>query len=184
MVKTLSAMLPLGTPAPHFALKDVVSGQTVRFPQGAAPIATVIAFICNHCPYVKHINTALVALANTYLPKNIQFLAISANDAIHYPEDAPERMRDVAQTLQYPFPYLYDETQEVAKAYEAACTPDFFIFDGDLKLVYRGQFDDSRPGNQLPVTGDAIREALDDLIEGRTVTTVQKPSLGCNIKWK
>lgn len=184
MVKTLSTMLPLGTSAPHFALKDVVSGNIIRFPEQSTFTATVIAFICNHCPYVKHINKIFVEVANTYLPQNIRFLAISSNDATHYPDDSPERMRDVAQTQNYPFPYLYDETQEVAKAYQAACTPDFFIFDGELKLVYRGQFDDSRPGNQTPTTGYSIREALDHLISGHPLTGEQKPSLGCNIKWK
>lgn len=184
MVKTLSTMLPLGTKAPNFSLPDVVSKQQIRLPSKHAFEGVVICFICNHCPFVKHINTGLVQLANDYLSKKIQFLAINSNDTTRYPDDSPERMEKVAKELNYPFPYLYDETQEVAKAYQAACTPDFFVFDTNLQLVYRGQLDDSRPGNQLPVTGESIRQVLDALLSGERIPQEQKPSMGCNIKWK
>lgn len=184
MVKTLSNMLPLGTQAPHFALPDVVKQRQVYFPSETKYKATVICFICNHCPFVKHINTGLVDLANDYLLQQVQFLAINSNDVTRYPEDAPEHMSETAKELSYPFPYLYDETQEVAKAYQAACTPDFFVFDSNLKLVYRGQLDDARPGNQIPVTGESIRQALDAILSDKMITIEQKPSIGCNIKWK
>jgi thiol-disulfide isomerase/thioredoxin len=184
MVKTLSIMLPLGTLAPHFCLPDVVTQKPVHFPSGATFKATLICFICNHCPFVKHINQGLVQLAQDYLPQGVQFLAISSNDVVHYPEDSPEKMAMVAKELDYPFPYLYDETQEVAKAYQAACTPDFFVFNENLALTYRGQMDDSRPGNHIPVTGDSIRAALDALLVGAPINVEQKPSIGCNIKWK
>ncbi|MBO8165080.1 MAG: thioredoxin family protein [Brevibacillus sp.] len=184
MALTESNMFPLGSTAPAFTLPDVVSGKTVSLEQLRSPKATVIMFVCNHCPYVKHVQNQLVKLANDYIPKGISFIAISANDAEQYPDDSPEKMREVAEQLGYPFPYLYDETQEVAKAYQAACTPDFYIFDGDLACVYRGQLDDSRPGNNLPVTGEHIRTALDQLLAGQPVTVEQKPSIGCNIKWK
>ena len=141
-------------------------------------------FICNHCPFVKHVRHGLVKLANDYLPKGISFVAINSNDVVAYPEDSPERMKAVARELGYPFPYLYDESQEVARAYDAVCTPDFFIFDSSMKLVYRGQLDDSRPSNHIPVTGESIREALDNILEGKPVSPHQKPSIGCNIKWK
>ncbi len=146
--------------------------------------ATVIMFICNHCPYVKHINTELVKLANHYLPQNVKFIAISSNDVESNPEDSPVLMKKEALQLQYPFPYLFDETQQVAKTYDAACTPDFYIFDANNKLVYRGQLDDSRPSNKLPLTGKDIRGALDSLLAGKTVNPRQRPSIGCNIKWK
>jgi thiol-disulfide isomerase/thioredoxin len=146
--------------------------------------ATVVMFICNHCPYVKHVQEELVRLAEDYRPKGVSFIAISSNDAEQYPEDGPENMKKVAQRMGYPFPYLYDETQEVAKAYKAACTPDFYVFDGDMELVYRGQLDDSRPGNAIPITGADLRGALDNLLRGQPVEEDQKPSMGCNIKWK
>jgi thiol-disulfide isomerase/thioredoxin len=184
MAKTESNMFPLGKEAPDFVLPDAVSGKTVALQDVKSSIATVIMFICNHCPYVKHVQNQLVQLANDYIPKGISFVAINANDAEQYPDDSPEKMKEVAEKLQYPFPYLFDETQETAKAYQAACTPDFYIFDGDLKCVYRGQLDDSRPGNDIPVTGESIRAALDQIINGEPVTVTQKPSLGCNIKWK
>lgn len=184
MVKTLSTMPPLGTPAPHFALPDVLTGKTVHFPAQKSYLATVICFICNHCPFVKHINTALVQLATDYLPRQVQFLAINSNDATHYPDDSPEHMRRVAEELHYPFPYLYDETQEIAHAYQAACTPDFFVLDSQLMLIYRGQLDDSRPGNAISPSGESIRQALDAILTGQPVTDTQKPSMGCNIKWK
>jgi thiol-disulfide isomerase/thioredoxin len=141
-------------------------------------------FICNHCPFVKHVNDELVRLGNDYNDKGIGFVAISSNDVENYPDDSPGMMKIVAQEMEYPFPYLYDETQEVAKAYDAACTPDFYVFDKDLKLVYRGQLDDSRPGNDIPVTGKDLRSALNAVIDGKEVSDDQKPSLGCNIKWK
>jgi thiol-disulfide isomerase/thioredoxin len=146
--------------------------------------ATVVMFICNHCPFVKHVNDELVRLGNDYNDKGIGFVAISSNDVENYPDDSPGMMKIVAQEMEYPFPYLYDETQEVAKAYDAACTPDFYVFDKDLKLVYRGQLDDSRPGNDIPVTGKDLRSALNAVIDGKEVSDDQKPSLGCNIKWK
>ncbi len=141
-------------------------------------------FICNHCPFVKYVNDQLVKLGNDYLNRGVRFVAISSNDAINYPEDSPEKMKETALYLKYPFPYLYDESQEVAKEFDAACTPDFYIFDSQQKLVYRGQLDDSRPSLDLPVTGKDIREALDNILSGKPVNDFQRPSLGCNIKWK
>lgn len=184
MAKTESTMLTLGTIAPSFTLIDTVSGQTVKLNQDQNPTATVIMFICNHCPYVKHVNPELPRLAHDYAEKNIRFIAINSNDAVAYPDDSPEHMKRVAEEQNYPFPYLFDETQEVAKAYQAACTPDFFIFDNQLALVYRGQLDDSRPGNNIALDGSSIRTALDHIIEGKAVPSLQKPSIGCNIKWK
>lgn len=177
-------MLPLGTTAPHFELTDVVTSSRVKLKDSADYVATVLMFICNHCPYVKHVNSEITKLANDYMPKKIRFLAISSNDVKNYPDDSPENMRIVAKQEHYPFPYLYDETQEVAKAYNAACTPDFYIFSKELALVYRGQLDDSRPGNNIPVSGRFIRDALDCILNNRPVDPEQKPSLGCNIKWK
>jgi len=141
-------------------------------------------FICNHCPYVKHVQSELIKLAKDYQAKGVSIIAINANDAVNYPDDAPAKMKEVALQLGYPFPYLYDETQAVAKAYQAACTPDFYIFDGNLKCVYRGQLDEARPKNAIPVTGKDIRAALDSLLAGQPVNSEQKPSIGCNIKWK
>jgi len=184
MANMLSNMLPLGTVAPAFTLPDTVSGKKMSLTGLESDKATVIMFISNHCPFVKHVNQQLVRLANDYKPAGISFIAISSNDVINYPDDAPDKMKQAALDLDYPFPYLYDETQEVALAYDAACTPDLYIFDGDMKLVYRGQFDDSRPGNGIPVTGKDVREALDNILNGVPVNPGQKPSLGCNIKWK
>lgn len=184
MARTPSHMIPLGTSAPNFELLDVVSGDIVRLEQEEAPVGTVVMFICNHCPFVRYIQPELVRLSTDYIAKGIRFLAISANDATQYPEDGPEHMREVAEELGYSFPYLYDETQETARAYEAACTPDFFIYDQELKLVYRGQMDDARPGNDQPLNGKDMRAALDALIAHQPVSPLQKPSLGCNIKWK
>lgn len=184
MAETPSTMQPLGFTAPDFNLKDVVSDKFKSLRDLASRQGTVIMFICNHCPFVKHVNNQLVKLASDYIPKGISFIAISSNDAEMYPEDGPDKMKDNAIRLQYPFPYLYDETQEVARAYDAACTPDFFIFDGGLKCVYRGQLDDSRPSNGKLVTGLDIRNALDALLSGTEVSKDQKPSIGCNIKWK
>lgn len=184
MALTPSNMMAIGTTAPRFTLPDVVSNQNISFNESSQSKATVVMFICNHCPYVKHIHEDIGKLANDYQSKEITFLAISSNDAENYPADAPQKMKELAEKLNYTFPYLYDETQEVAKAYQAACTPDFYIFDQNRKCVYRGQFDDSRPGNGIPVTGNDLREALDAILDGNPVTEKQKPSLGCNIKWK
>ena len=184
MSETLSTMKPLGFVAPDFELPDVVSNKMMGLAALRSKEATVVMFICNHCPFVKHVNKGLVDLANTYIPKGISFVAINSNDAEHYPEDSPEKMKQYAARLAYPFPYLYDESQQVAHQYDAACTPDFFIFDGDLRCVYRGQLDDSRPGNNKPVTGKDIRTALDALLANQPVNPVQIPSIGCNIKWK
>ncbi len=184
MVATPSTMLALGTEAPDFRLPDTVSGRIKSLEELKSTQATVIMFICNHCPFVKHVNDQLVALANDYHTQGVSFIAISSNDVENYPEDHPDKMKEYALALGYPFPYLFDETQEVAKAYNAACTPDFYIFDGDMKLAYRGQLDDSRPKSDIPVTGKDLRAALDDMLAGRLVTGQQKPSLGCNIKWK
>lgn len=184
MALTPSNMLPLGTKAPDFTLLDTVSGKSLSLQQLKSDVATVVMFICNHCPYVKYVQHELVKLAKDYQNKNIAFIAISANDASNYPDDAPEKMREIAQKLNFPFPYLYDESQTVAKAYQAACTPDYFIFDKDLCCVYRGQLDDSRPGNGIPVTGKDVRAALDALLAATAISSDQKPSMGCNIKWK
>lgn len=184
MALTPSNMLPLGTKAPDFTLFDTVTDKPRSLQQLKSDIATVIMFICNHCPYVKHVQQELVKLSHDYQNKNIAFIAISANDIENYPDDAPEKMRETASKLGYKFPYLYDESQIVAKAYQAACTPDFFIFDKDLRCVYRGQLDDSRPGSGIAVTGKDVRAALDAIIAGRAVNPDQKPSMGCNIKWK
>ena len=184
MARTPSTMVALGTKAPDFNLPDTVSGKQVSLSYIKGDVATVIMFICNHCPFVKHVNVELVNLANDHKSHGVGFVAINSNDVINHPEDSPALMMQVAKQLKYPFPYLYDETQEVAKAYDAACTPDFFIYDKDLHLVYRGQLDDSRPGNEIPVTGKDIRHALDCLINKEPVPEFQRPSIGCNIKWK
>jgi peroxiredoxin len=183
MVRTPSTMLPLGTVAPDFSLPNV-DGRTVTFADTAGPHGTVVMFICNHCPFVKHVADQLAALGRDYVSLGIGFAAISSNDVSTHPADSPEQMVREAEERGYPFPYLYDETQEVAKAYHAACTPDFYVFDGDRRLVYRGQLDGSRPGNDVPVTGTDLRAALDALVAGRAVPTGQVPSIGCNIKWK
>ena len=184
MSRTPSTMRALGTYAPYFELDDVISGKKIRFNEQTKSKAILVFFICNHCPYVKHINQELTRLAQDYQAKNVLFLAINSNDVINYPDDSPENMKLTAEQEQYPFPYLFDETQEIAKAYQAACTPDFFLFDENHVLTYRGQLDDSRPGNNLPVTGISLRKALDCLMENKEINLVQKPSLGCNIKWK
>lgn len=184
MALTPSNMLPLGTKAPHFKLRCAVNEKELVLDELKSDKATVVMFICNHCPYVKHVQKGLVELANDYMPKGVAFIAVSSNDVGKYPEDSPANMKRVALSLGYPFPYLFDETQEVARAYAAACTPDFYVFDAALKLAYRGQMDDSRPGNGKPVTGKNIREALDRLLNGEPVGEDQAPSIGCNIKWK
>ncbi len=184
MPLTPSTMLPLGTAAPRFTLYDVISQKELSLENLKSPLATVIMFICNHCPYVKHIEHQLAAVAKSYQAKNIQFIAICANDANHYPADAPAKLAERAAALAFSFPYLYDEDQSVAKAYQAACTPDFFVFDKHLKCVYRGRFDDASPGNSNPVTGKSLTAALDCILAGKNVPAEQIPSIGCNIKWK
>ena len=183
MVRTPSTMLPLGTPAPDFTLPNV-DGRTVALAEAAGPKGTLVMFICNHCPFVKHVADQLAALGRDCLARGIGVVAISSNDVSSHPADSPEQMVHEAEERGYVFPYLYDETQEVAHAYHAACTPDFFLFDGHRKLVYRGQLDASRPGNDIPVTGADLRAAIDALLTGRAVPAEQRPSLGCNIKWK
>ena len=184
MARTPSNMLPLMTPAPDFKLINTVNDEMLSLSDVKGERGTVIFFVCNHCPFVIHVNHELVNIANDYLTKGIGFAAISSNDVVNYPDDSPELMKKVAAQQNYPFPYLYDETQEVARAYDAACTPDIYVFDRDLRLVYRGQLDDSRPGNDIAVTGKDLRSALDSLLDGQPISEVQKPSLGCNIKWK
>src|SRR5690625_891643 len=184
MARTPSVMIPLGTKAPDFTLTDTVSGKDLSLNELKSDKATVIMFICNHCPFVKHVQEELVRLANDYKPKGVSFIAISSNDVENYPDDSPENMKKVAEEWNYPFPYLYDESQDVAKAYKAACTPDFYIFNGQLELSYRGQLDDSRPDSGIPVTGKDMRAALDQLLAGQPVDTNQRPSLGCDIKCK
>ena len=183
MALTESKMLPLGTQAPKFFLQDTVSGNYLSLDDLKSDKATVIMFICNHCPYVIHVNRGLVDLANEYRRKGVSFIAISSNDVDNYPDDDPDKMRLVAKVLKYPFPYLYDKRQEVARAYDAACTPDFYVFDGELNLTYRGRMDDSSPGNGKPVTGSELRSAIEATIEKRAIEP-QYPSMGCNIKWK
>jgi len=177
-------MVALGTIAPDFILPDTVSGENISLNDIKGDVATVIMFICNHCPFVVHVNSELVRLANDYKNKGIGFIAISANDVVTHPGDAPDKMKENALQLGYSFPYCYDETQQTAKAYDAACTPDFFIYNKNLELVYRGQLDDSRPGNDIPVTGKDIRHALDCLLSNQPVPEFQRPSIGCNVKWK
>jgi peroxiredoxin len=183
MARTPSTMLPLGTPAPDFRLPDTYGRLVSRDDFRGAP-ALLIIFMCNHCPYVKHIRHELAELADEYLSKGAAIVAINANDAARHPEDSPERMATEVRETGYRFPYLHDESQKVAKAFRAACTPDLFLFDREFKLVYRGQFDDSRPGNGIPATGKDLREALDAVLGNRPVPDPQKPSIGCNIKWK
>lgn len=184
MARTPSNMLPLGTSAPDFSLLDTVSDEIQNLNKLKGAEGTVIMFICNHCPFVIHVNSELVSLANDYQSKGISFVAISSNDVENYPQDGPDKMKTHAESEGYPFPYLYDETQEVAKAYEAACTPDLYLFDSDLKLIYRGQLDNSRPGNGIPLSGKDLRHAINCLLDGEENTETQKPSIGCNIKWK
>lgn len=184
MALTPSTMPVLGISAPAFELADTISGQRLSLEQIQGAKATVVMFLSNHCPCVRHIQEALVRLALDYRGKGVGFAAICSSDVETYPEDSPDRMRVVAQRLGFPFPYLYDETQNVARAHEAACTPDFFVFDAQLRLAYRGQFDDSRPGNGLPVNGRDLRVALNALLAGTPVSAEQKPSTGCGIKWR
>lgn len=179
-----STMLELGTKAPEFKLPDVISGNTYDLKKFRGNKALLVIFICNHCPYVKLIKESLVKFASDYMPKGVGIVAISSNDVENYPQDSPEKMKEDAEKLGYPFPYLYDESQEVAKDYRAACTPDLFLFDENLKLKYRGQFDSARPGNDIEPTGEDLREATDQVLSGEKVSEEQAPSIGCNIKWK
>jgi len=183
MVRTPSTMLPLGTVAPDFSLPNV-DGSIVDYAAAAGTHGTVVMFICNHCPFVKHVADQLAALGREYQTRGIGFVAISSNDVATHPADSPEQMVAEADERGYTFPYLYDETQDVAKAYHAACTPDFYLFDADRRLVYRGQLDPSRPGGDVPVTGSDLRAAIEALLAGRPPLAEQVPSLGCNIKWK
>lgn len=183
MAETPSTMLKLGTQMPSFRLPDP-SGTWISSDGFKDAPGFLVAFICNHCPYVKHIRSHFAQLAQEYQAKGVAIVGIGSNDVKAYPEDSPEMMAKEIETFGYSFPYLYDETQEVAKAYHAACTPDFYVFDRERRLAYRGQMDDSRPGNNRPVTGADIRAALDAVLAGRPVPDDQKPSVGCNIKWK
>ena len=176
-------MLPLGTPAPDFALPDP-TGKTVALADFAAAPALVIVFMCNHCPYVKHVRAGLARFGRDVRARGVAMVGINANDVTNYPEDSPARMAEEARCAGYTFPYLFDATQAVARAYRAACTPDFFLFDAPRRLVYRGQFDASRPGNGLPATGSDLRSAVEAVLAGKPVSANQKPSLGCNIKWR
>ncbi len=183
MARTPSTMLDLGTPAPDFRLPDSL-GNPYALADFAASPGLLVVFMCNHCPYVKHIRDEFSAFAREYIGRGLAVVGINANDVAHYPDDRPEKMAEEVRAAGYVFPYLYDETQAVAKAYRAACTPDFFLFDKDRRLVYRGQFDDSRPNSGVPVTGKDLRAAVDALLAGRPIPPEQKASLGCNIKWK
>ena len=184
MALTPSTMLALGTRAPDFTLPDVVSGKTISLATFAAKKALLVMFICQHCPYVQHVKGELARLGKDYANQDIGIVAISANDAANYPDDAPDQLKAMAKTEGFAFPFCYDESQETAKAYTAACTPDFFLFDASRKLVYRGQLDESRPGNGKPLTGKDLRAAIDAVLAGKSVSATQMPSVGCNIKWK
>jgi peroxiredoxin len=184
MVRTLSTMLDLGTEAPDFSLPDVVSGKTVSLATFADRKALLVMFICRHCPYVKHVQDEIARIGRDYTGRGLGIVAVSANDVASHPDDAPESLAEMARELGFTFPFLYDESQRVARAYTAACTPDFFLFDAPRRLVYRGQLDDSRPKTERPVTGRDLRAAIDAVLAGRQVSSDQMPSLGCNIKWK
>lgn len=184
MAFTESNMLPLGTQAPDFELPDTVSGNDLKLQDIAQGKPTVIMFLCNHCPYVIHVNPEIVRIVSDYKPQGVAFVGISSNDVDKYPDDSPEKMTVFARETGYDFPYLYDESQEVAKAYDAACTPDFYVFDADGKLAYRGRIDDSRPGNDVALTGSDLRAALDAVLSDEPVSDTQYPSGGCGIKWK
>jgi peroxiredoxin len=179
-----STMTALGSEAPPFTLPDVTTGKEVRLEDVAGHRGLLVMFICRHCPYVAHVREGLAHMANDYADAELGIVAISPNDPAEYPEDAPESLAEEARTAGYRFPYLFDDTQDVAKAYGAACTPDFFLYDADRRLVYRGQFDGSRPGNGIPVTGEDLRGAIDAVLEGRPVAEDQRPSVGCSIKWR
>jgi peroxiredoxin len=179
-----SAMLPLGTAAPHFSLRDVVTGQTYSLDSFSDKTALLVMFICRHCPYVVHVEQELARLGRDYRDTSVGIIAISSNDPISYPDDAPPKLKEMALRLGFPFPFCHDETQEVAKAYRAVCTPDFYLFDRSRLLVYRGQLDDSRPGNNKPVTGRDLRAAIQAALDGQLVDKNQRSSIGCSIKWK
>lgn len=184
MVKTASTMLPLGTAAPEFQLPDVVSGKTISLATFKDSKALLLMFICQHCPFVKHVQAELAKIGQDYSEQALGIVAISANDVANYPDDSPAKLKQMAKELNFNFPLCYDESQEVSKSYTAACTPDFFLFDSSQKLVYRGQLDDSRPSNDIPVTGKDLRQAIDAVLQDRAIDWEQKPSIGCNIKWK
>jgi peroxiredoxin len=184
MARTPSSMVALGSAAPEFALRDVVTGRTISRADVAGPKGMLAMFICRHCPFVKHVQDEIAAIGRDYAKSGVGIVAISANDESTHPEDSPENLAKMARELAFSFPYLFDDSQDVAKAYDAQCTPDFFLYDGTGALVYRGQLDDSRPGNGMPVTGKDLRSALDALVAGRAISTEQRPSIGCNIKWK
>ena len=184
MARTESTLAPLGSPAPDFHLEDASTGHSVFLHDFDDKAALVVVFLSPHCPFVKHVQHELAVLGEDYQKKNVGFVAISANDPVAYPDDAPEKLKEFAASAGLTFPILFDETQEVAKAYRAACTPDFFVYDSKLKLAYRGQLDDSRPKSEIPVTGRDIRAALDALVDGQPVSQEQRPSVGCNIKWR
>lgn len=184
MALTPSNMLPLGTKAPDFKLIDAISNKTLSLQELTSDKATVVIFMCNHCPFVKHILPKLLEFIHTYQAKGVAFIAINSNDVENYPDDAPEKMHTLGKLLDFSFPYLFDASQEIAKAYQAACTPDFYVFDKDLSCVYRGRFDESRPGNNIAVTGHDLGHALNNLLAGKAIDKNQLPSVGCNIKWK
>jgi peroxiredoxin len=184
MTLTPSTMMPLGTDAPGFALPDLKTGNTMRLATFSGKKALLVMFVCRHCPYVKHVENELAALGSDYAGTDLGIVAISANDADNYPDDAPASLKEYSESMGFNFPFCYDESQSIAKAYTAACTPDFFLFDSDKKLVYRGQLDNSRPGNDVPVTGQDLRAAIDAVLADEPCNTDQKPSMGCNIKWK
>jgi thiol-disulfide isomerase/thioredoxin len=185
MVETPSEMLPLGTKMPSFSLEDALTGKMVSDSDASAgKKATLVMFICNHCPFVKHVIDELGRLAADYIPKGMAVVAINSNDIAAHPEDAPANMKKLAASKGWRFPFLFDATQDVAKSFKAACTPDFFLYDANGKLAYRGQLDDSRPGNTIPVTGKDLRAALDAVLAGKPAAALQRPSIGCNIKWK
>lgn len=184
MARTASTMMPLGTVAPDFSLPDVVSGRTIARGEFSGKRGLLVMFLCSHCPFVKHVERELAALGRDFMGRGLGMVAIGSNDAVAYPEDSPEGLRAQAEQQGFPFPYLYDETQAVARAYDAACTPDFFLFDADGRLAYRGQLDGSRPGNGIPVDGRDLRAAMEAVLAGKPVTGEQMPSIGCGIKWK
>jgi peroxiredoxin len=184
MARVPSSMKELGTPAPDFDLPDVVTGTSVSRDAIAASKGLLVMFLCRHCPFVKHVQNELARIGNDYANRGVGIVAISSNDAVAFPDDGPASLAEMARELKFNFPYLHDESQAVARAYDAQCTPDFFLYDAAQKLVYRGQLDDSRPGNEIPVTGNDLRAALDALIAGRSISADQRPSIGCNIKWK
>jgi peroxiredoxin len=184
MARTASTMLDLATAAPDFALPDVVTGKTISLASFAGKKGLLVMFICRHCPYVKHVQDQLAKIGQDYVSQGLGIVAISANDADKYPDDGPDSLKEMAKELSFDFPLCYDASQATAKAYTAACTPDFFLFDPDFRLAYRGQLDDSRPGNDLPVTGQDLRAAIATVLANQTPSPEQKPSIGCNIKWK